>query len=298
MTRRMQFHIRFLAGWLAVVAFVATTFAVVQPTVAQPANYATVTTALNLRGGPSTQYGVILVMPAGATVSVVQCTAAQSWCELNYNGRDGWAAARYLNFQVAASGEPTPPAASGPPAGGQGQITAQTTVNLNMRRGPSTDYGVILAIPAGATVAVNRCTDGYSWCELTYHGYTGWSAARYLRSTSPQYDQQPVANVGAQLGLQLFQFILGQIGQQQQPNEPSNGSNPPPQQRTPAANEVCFYRDFDYGGPVTCARMGQSDEALSSDWNDAISSIRVGANARVEVCTDFSYGGNVPNRCR
>lgn len=282
MTSKIQPMARFLAGWVAIVALTIAMFLAARPAEAQPANQATVTTALNLRGGPSTQYGVVLVMPAGATVTVSQCTAAGDWCEVRYNGRNGWTAARYLNFQVAASGTPTPPPASGPPAG-QGQVTAQTTVTLNMREGPSTGYRVILAIPAGATVTVNRCTDGYAWCELTYRGHTGWSAARYLRATAPQYQQQPIENVGAQLGLQLFQFILDQIGQQQNP--------PPAQQRTPAANEVCFYRDFDYGGPVACARMGQSDESLASEWNDAISSIRVGANARVEVCTDFGYGG-------
>jgi hypothetical protein len=151
-----------------------------------------------------------------------------------------------------------------------------------MRRGPDTSYSVIRAIPGGAIVTVFRCTNSYIWCEVYYAGSTGWVSARYLRSS--QYPGQPLPNVGAQLGLQLFNFIIGQIaGQQPQPQ--------PPQPRVPGPGEVCFYADFDYGGAVTCTGMGQNQAALGENWNDRISAIRIGQNAWVEVCTDFNYGG-------
>jgi hypothetical protein len=37
--------------------------------------------------------------------------------------------------------------------------------------------------------------------------------------------------------------------------------------------------------------MGQSNPALGADWNDRISSIRVGQGAAVEVCLDNDFGG-------
>lgn len=269
---------------LAAIALLGAIFAISAPSAnAQTAQYATVTTALNMRSGPSTSYQVILVLPAGAQVTVYQCTTNRTWCELEYNGRLGWASARYLRFQTAVSGDPPPQQPAPPPQ--TGQVTAQTTVSLNMRSGPSTQYGVIAVIPAGGTVAVSRCTNGYAWCEVTYGNRTGWVSARYLRATSPQYSEQPLANIAALLGLRLFEFIVGQVGGQQPPQQP-------PQQQTPGPNEVCFYRDFNYQGPVACVSMGQNNPSLGNTWNDQISSIRVGSNARVEICRDVNYGGD------
>lgn len=280
--QRSSFYARFISSWLAIVMVSAIAFAMAVPAQAQQA-YAVTTASLNMRTGPGTNYGVILAIPRGATVSVLECTSGRTWCELNYNGRAGWSSASYLSFQTAA---PQPPAAappaSAPPANGVTQV--QTTVSLNMRRGPGTSYAVVRAIPAGANVSVNRCIPDYTWCEVSYAGSTGWASARYLRS--PQYNE-PVPSVGEQLGLAIFQFVLGQFaGGGQQPPQPE----PPQQQREPAANEVCFYRDYGYQGPVMCARMGQSDASLGGGWNDAISSVRVGANAAVEVCRDTNYG--------
>jgi len=274
-------HSLFFARWVAIVAVSCVAFVIAAPAQAQQTLTATTTAWLNMRTGPGTGYAVITSIPAGGQVSVYQCTTAQTWCEVGYNGRIGWSSARYLNFAGggggAASGDPEPPVT--------GAVQARTTVTLNMRQGPSTAYAVIRAIPAGATVSVRRCTDNYSWCELTYAGSTGWAAARYLTSTSPQYGQQPIPNVGAQLGLLLFDFILGQIGGQQ-PQPPQ-----PPQQQNPGPNQVCFYRDFEFAGPAFCVNMGQADRSIGGNWNDQISSIRVGRNARVEVCEDNDFGG-------
>lgn len=259
------------------------------PAKAQQTTTAVVTAgALNMRTGPGTGYGVITSVPGGTSVYVLQCTTSRTWCEIQYSGRVGWSSANYLRFQSAGP-QPPPqqqPTPQPPPQQG-GIVQATTTVSLNMRQGPSTQYSVIRAIPAGATVAVYRCTDGYVWCEVGYAGSTGWASARYLRASSPQYNQQPIPNVGAQLGLQLFQFILGQFAGGGQPDP----GQQPPQQRRPGPNEVCFYRDVNYGGPATCASMGQADASLPSQWNDTISSIAVGSNAQVQVCQNVNYGG-------
>lgn len=58
------------------------------------AHAATVTTDLNLRAGPGTDYPVIDAMPAGTHVNVRNCTG--SWCRVSYNGQVGWASNSYL----------------------------------------------------------------------------------------------------------------------------------------------------------------------------------------------------------
>ena len=59
-------------------------------------NFATTTTALNLRAEPNTKAKVLLVMPAGAKVSLKSGTA-NGWRQVSYNGTTGWASTAYLN---------------------------------------------------------------------------------------------------------------------------------------------------------------------------------------------------------
>ncbi len=49
---------------------------------------------VNLRTGPGTQYGKIVVVPAGAALDVYRCA---SWCNVNYHGYVGWVSARYVS---------------------------------------------------------------------------------------------------------------------------------------------------------------------------------------------------------
>lgn len=226
-------------------------------------DFATVTTALNARSGPSTAYAVLFVMPAGANVGVLDCPTPRTWCQVSYSGRIGWASARYLRFGgVAVSGDPDPVVVN------PGAVTARTTVTLNMRRGPSTAYAAFIAIPAGATVRVTRCVEGYVWCEVVYAGYTGWVAARYL-----QYGQQSITIAGPRIGLQLTLNF---------------GQQPPPPQ---VPSRACFYGDWDLAGPSFCLNPGQDLRSLDANWNDRISSIRIEGGAEVLACEHFDYDG-------
>jgi len=72
-----------------------------------PAAYAapgTVTSNVNLRSGPGTNYGVIDTMRRGTQVDVQQCQG--SWCYIVKSGPDGWISSSYL---TAAGGTPVNP---------------------------------------------------------------------------------------------------------------------------------------------------------------------------------------------
>jgi uncharacterized protein YraI len=62
---------------------------------------AVVETDLNLRSGPGTQFSVIGVLPAGATVDVGNCTGA--WCMVSFAGGSGFASSSYLAMAGSAS---------------------------------------------------------------------------------------------------------------------------------------------------------------------------------------------------
>ncbi len=58
-------------------------------------NTATVTDALNLRSGPGTSYSVLLVMPAGSTVTLTG-NRSNGFVSVDYKGTKGWASEAYL----------------------------------------------------------------------------------------------------------------------------------------------------------------------------------------------------------
>lgn len=171
-----------VTGYLDAFVLVAEGGAIAAPTVTEPetvslaataGSTAVVTSALNLRSGPSTADAVIAVLPAGSSVTI---TGADSngFSPVSYNGTTGWAFAAYLS--VSGTPAPNPSPSPSPGAG-----TALTTSSLNLRAGPSTGDAVLLVIPSGATVSLTgESANGFS--GVVYNGTTGWAFAAYLTS--------------------------------------------------------------------------------------------------------------------
>lgn len=171
------------------------------------------------------------------------------------------------------------------PAQAQG-VQAVAVVDLNMRQGPGTRYRPVLTIPRGARMPVLRCTSAYEWCEVGYAGRAGWVAARYLRDTRPRYDDRPLSDIGALLGL-----VLQELAEQNRRPDRDDSYDDYRPGRYPGAGEACFYEHADYRGRSFCASVGDRDRRLGSFWNDRISSIRVGRRASVQVCEHQNFGG-------
>ena len=98
-TRKMLLNV---ATGIAVAATAAAVFV--------PAAYAApgmVTSNVNVRSGPGTNYGVIDTVRNGTQVDVQQCQG--SWCYIAKPGPDGWVSASYLS----AGGRPVNPSQPG-----------------------------------------------------------------------------------------------------------------------------------------------------------------------------------------
>jgi uncharacterized protein YraI len=65
-------------------------------TAASAATTATATTALNIRSGPGPQYSVIGVINDNGQAVVTGCIQGSLWCQVSYNGEQGWAYSKYL----------------------------------------------------------------------------------------------------------------------------------------------------------------------------------------------------------
>lgn len=66
---------------------------------ASDAAQAIATAKINFREGPGTNYALRGTIEAGQAVEVQSCRG--SWCQISYNVRTGWAAARYLAFSTS-----------------------------------------------------------------------------------------------------------------------------------------------------------------------------------------------------
>lgn len=103
-------------------------------------------------------------MPAGSWVEVTS-TVIDGFRLVFFGGLRGWSADQYL----------TP----GPSDGGQQGSTGVTTVDLNLRAGPSTGNAILTVMQAGSTVRLgDEMSNGFR--RVTFNGITGWAHASYL----------------------------------------------------------------------------------------------------------------------
>lgn len=134
------------------------------------------TTDLNLRSGPSTGNSVILVMPAGSYVEIVE-NLQNNFYRVRYNGTSGWAYADFLSRTSGGGGD-------GGGGGGGGGATGNATVAtdaLNLRAGPSTSDAVLAVMPNGAGVTLTGDRSN-GFVSVTYNGMSGWAYESYLSS--------------------------------------------------------------------------------------------------------------------
>ena len=92
------------------------------------------TASLNVRKGPSTSYRVIGGLSKGAKVEIVEVSTT-GWYKIKFKNEYGYVSNKYVEVDKKdESSEQKPPTVI---------KTGTTTAGLNVRKGPSTSYGVI-----------------------------------------------------------------------------------------------------------------------------------------------------------
>jgi uncharacterized protein YraI len=84
---------------------------------------------------------------------------------------------------------------------------AYTRVDLNLRVGPDTTYGVIDVIPWGDPVEVLGCLEQFAWCDVEWYGLRGWVAATYL--VQPSNPTVYLPQFAPRVGLPIVTFSFG-----------------------------------------------------------------------------------------
>jgi len=67
-----------------------------------------VTSAVNLRSGPDTEFPSVEVIPEGAQVEVAGCLQDESWCDVIVGPSRGWVFSEYVAFEQRGEYVPLP----------------------------------------------------------------------------------------------------------------------------------------------------------------------------------------------
>jgi uncharacterized protein YraI len=62
---------------------------------------ATAMTPLNVRAGPGPEYSIIGTIPDRGQTTIIGCIRDSLWCQVNHNGRQGWAYSQYLTARLS-----------------------------------------------------------------------------------------------------------------------------------------------------------------------------------------------------
>lgn len=159
---------------------------------------------VNFRTGPSTDDGIMMVIPHGALVAL-NGDSANGFLSIIYADTSGWAhAASILGTSedtppLVTTPEPVPtepvpetPASPEPVPVGETVTGSATVIDgaLNLRQGPGTDYAIITVLPDGAAVELRGEAQG-GFFPVSYGGTTGWAFADFLRQASVEAPAEP-----------------------------------------------------------------------------------------------------------
>lgn len=81
------------------------------------------------------------------------------------------------------------------------------TANVSLRAGPDIGYPLIDVIPAGDSVDIYGCTDGWVWCDVGYRDERGWVAGSYIEF-SDQGGYRALPRYGVQVGIPIVTFVI------------------------------------------------------------------------------------------
>ncbi|MGH1415963.1 MAG: SH3 domain-containing protein [Pelagimonas sp.] len=137
---------------------------------------------LNLRTGPSTGYHVLEKMEHGSKVTLI--AKPGTWAKVYHHETDtiGWAHGRFLSHDKPHQPKPHHPK---PPQYSDGQRWVDAPYgDLNLRKGPGTDYHVLRKIHNGMKVDVLGKSGKWRLVKLK-SGLIGWAHKAYLTKQRP-----------------------------------------------------------------------------------------------------------------
>jgi N-acetylmuramoyl-L-alanine amidase len=175
-------------------------------TSAQFYNASVNTAFLNMRSGPSIQFGVVAQLARGQALNVVGRDAGNVWVQgVLPNGLSGWVNSRYLalsinilnlpitsgvNLPLPITPTPVPPVVS---------ANAFVTANfLNIRNGPGANFSIVGRVSRGQGMTVTGRNAEGSWALVNVPNVVnnGWVSLRFISTNVNVFSLPIVSNTG------------------------------------------------------------------------------------------------------
>ena len=131
-----------------------------------------VTDNLNLRSGAGTNYSILLTIPKGSTITVLDNTNS-SWYKVSYNGKTGYCSSQYIDLTDKEE-KPDPEEPDSKILGAK--VTADS---LRVRSGPGTNYSIVTSVSYGTMLTVLD-TSNAEWYKIQTGGKTGYVSSEYV----------------------------------------------------------------------------------------------------------------------
>jgi hypothetical protein len=143
---------------------------------------------LNLRTGPSLNNAIIVAMPEGAVVTLIEGPFAR-------DGFNWWHVSLGNILGFAADAGLAPAAQNGLAKGVVAQVV--NTPFLHLRASPSLECEIIATMPEGATVTILSdspiMADGFQWWKVSFDGLVGFAVGTWLAPVAQGTPQSCVA---------------------------------------------------------------------------------------------------------
>lgn len=136
-----------------------------------------VSTNLNVRKGPGTNYAVIAYIRNNTEVEILG--EQGSWYKIKlHDGKEGYAAKQYISIQSSSSSS----SSNNNNKVSKGKVVNVST-NLNMRQGPGTNHSVVAYLLPGAEVTIKNNCNGWYFVEANISGKikTGYVKSEYIK---------------------------------------------------------------------------------------------------------------------
>ncbi len=136
-----------------------------------------VNSALNMRSGPGSNYGVIGTLRNNDKVEIIK--EVDGWYEIKFNGKVGYVSSQYIKIVDNESSEEKPVEPEKPSVSVNKQGVVKVNSALNMRSGPGSNYGVIGTLRNNDKVEIIKEVDG--WYEIKFNGKVGYVSSQYIK---------------------------------------------------------------------------------------------------------------------
>ncbi|MGV1077123.1 SH3 domain-containing protein [Clostridium perfringens] len=139
-----------------------------------------VNSALNMRSGPGSNYGVIGTLRNNDEVEIIK--EVDGWYEIKFNGKSGYVSSQYIKVVDNESNEEKPSVSLNK----QGVVKVNSA--LNMRSGPGSNYGVIGTLCNNDEVEIIKEVDG--WYEIKFNGKSGYVSSQYIKVVDNESNEE------------------------------------------------------------------------------------------------------------